>query len=110
MSLLDLRKAGARLSFASCGAPLRCLASDGALALAGGEDGALHMWDLAQALGRSAPPGRWSRPGPDGLYLPLEAGPPSAVNSLAVAALGGELLVAAGHEGGLLRSWRALLT
>lgn len=107
VALLDLRKTGARLSFASCGTPLRCLATDSTLALAGGEDGALHIWDVASALGRPAPPGRWSRPDASGLYPALEAAPLAAVNALAVTALDGDLVVAVGHDGGVLRTWQA---
>ena len=38
-SLLEMRKAGARLSHAACGAPLRCADTDGRLALLGTETG-----------------------------------------------------------------------
>lgn len=39
LSLLDMRKAGARLSYASCSAPLRCLQTDGRYAVVGLESG-----------------------------------------------------------------------
>ena len=39
LSLLDMRKAGARLSYASCSAPLRCLQTDGRYAVVGLENG-----------------------------------------------------------------------
>lgn len=38
-SLLEMRKAGARLSYAACGGPLRCAETDGHLALLGNESG-----------------------------------------------------------------------
>ncbi len=39
LSLLDVRRGGARLSCVACGPPLRCCTTDGDLALAGTEDG-----------------------------------------------------------------------
>ena len=39
LSLLDMRKAGARLSYASCSAPLRCVQTDGRYAAVGLENG-----------------------------------------------------------------------
>ena len=39
LGLLDMRKAGARLSYVSCGAPLRCLQTDGRYAAVGLETG-----------------------------------------------------------------------
>lgn len=41
-SLLEMRKGGARLSSAACGAPLRCAETDGRLALLGNESG--RVW------------------------------------------------------------------
>ncbi len=38
-SLLDMRRGGAEVSRAACGAPLHCVASDGRVALLGREDG-----------------------------------------------------------------------
>lgn len=38
-SLLDARRGGARVSFATAGTPLRCAAMDGRLALLGAESG-----------------------------------------------------------------------
>ena len=110
LSVLDMRRAGARLSYVACAAPLRCLATDGTLAMAGSEQGSLYLWDVAQQLGRAGPVGgRWSQAGPSGLYEPLEWAPQSAVNALDVRVLGREVVVAAGHEGGMLRTWAAPL-
>lgn len=112
LSLLELRQSG---EVAACvspsGMPLRCVATDGLLAVAGDEGGGLHMWDVAAQLGAAAPrpPGVWTPPQPDGLFPPLRAEPASAVNALAVApspghAAAGVTLVTA-HEGGLLRCY-----
>jgi hypothetical protein len=38
-SLLEMRKGGASLSSTACGSPLRCVDTDGALALLGTENG-----------------------------------------------------------------------
>lgn len=40
--LLDLRRGGVPLSCVACGPPLRCVATDGELALAGAEDGTVR--------------------------------------------------------------------
>jgi factor associated with neutral sphingomyelinase activation len=42
LSLLDLRKGGARLSSVTCDAPLRCCTTDGNVAVAGSEAGAVR--------------------------------------------------------------------
>ena len=106
LSLLDLRKGGAvAAAVTPSGTPLRCCATDGALALAGDEGGSLHMADIAQLLGEPvARPGSWTPPQPDGLYAPLAAAPASAINALAVAPSGTTgVAVVTAHEGGLLR-------
>ena len=116
LSLLDLRKSGAVASFVACGTPLRCSASDGATAVGGGESGAVVFWDVAQQLGHAPAAGPIMHPELDGLYAPLEAQPPSAVNALAWAARmpggpggggGDALCLATGHEGGVLRLYWA---
>jgi hypothetical protein len=43
VSLLDVRKAGARLSYATCSAPLRCLQTDGRYAVVGLESGQARL-------------------------------------------------------------------
>jgi hypothetical protein len=115
LSLLDLRRAGAVLAAVSpSGLPLRCVASDGALALAGDEGGTLHLWNVGQQLGCAPAPaaGAWTPPRPDGLLAPLAADPPSPINALAAApACGGSaggLDVVIGHEDGLLRWYSTL--
>ncbi|CAK0760340.1 hypothetical protein CVIRNUC_002763 [Coccomyxa viridis] len=80
-SLLDMRRGGAEVSRAACGAPLHCVASDGRVALLGREDGQVLVWDLKQQQGARASSGDGAAPGPDGLYAPLYAGT-SAVNSV----------------------------
>lgn len=111
LSLLDLRKGGEVAAAATpSGQPLRCVATDGHLALAGDEAGALHLWGVA-ALLEGAPPapsGAWTPPAPSGLWAPLAAEPRSAINALAVAPLpggGGGVVVATAHEGGLLHTY-----
>lgn len=52
-SLLEMRKAGARLSHAACGAPLRCIDTDGSLALLGTETGQVSCSPLISYLGAS---------------------------------------------------------
>jgi hypothetical protein len=42
VSLLEMRKLGSRLAYVSCGAPLRCCATDGLTAVVGSEDGQVH--------------------------------------------------------------------
>jgi hypothetical protein len=71
------------------------------------------FWDVAQQQGRLSAHGTWTPPGVDGLYAPLLPSPPSPVNALAVAALGGgshaagppsrQVHMVTAHEGGLLR-------
>ena len=46
LSLLDMRKAGARLSYVSCSAPLRCLQTDGRYAAVGLENGQVIFPDF----------------------------------------------------------------
>jgi hypothetical protein len=107
LSLLELRRGGeVAASVAPSGAPLRCCAADGSLALAGDEGGALHLWSVAQQLGggNPLPAGAWTPPQPDGLFPPLASGPASPVNALAAApAGGGGVDVITGHENGQLR-------
>ena len=50
LSLLDMRKAGARLSYASCSAPLRCLQTDGRYAAVGLENGQVFFPRLPPLL------------------------------------------------------------
>ncbi len=42
------------LGTAACGAPLRCCAADGRLALAGDESGAVQLWDVGRVAGGTA--------------------------------------------------------
>ncbi len=114
LSLLDLRRSGeVAASVVPAGAPLRCCTTDGQVAMAGDEGGALHLWDISAQLGQAAVPrsGAWTPPDPAGLFLPpLAAQPQSAINALAVAphpgTAAGVALVTA-HEGGLLRMYTA---
>lgn len=114
-ALLDTRKSGDIVSTVNCGTPLRCCATDGALAIAGGESGAVHFWDVAQQLGQSPPAGAilHAAPGLDGLYPSLTTTPASPVSSLAVKKQliqhgGGEdVCLATGHEGGVVRVYWA---
>ncbi len=120
LSLLDLRRVpgssgggGVRAAVVAgacpSGMPLRCVATDGCLALAGDEGGALHMWDMAAQLGEASPAalasGAWTPPQPDGLLPPLAAAPPSAVTALAAAPgqMVGQLVLVTAHEAGMLR-------
>jgi factor associated with neutral sphingomyelinase activation len=112
LALLDLRRGGATVSAVAGGTPLRCCASDGATALAGGEAGGIVVWDVGQQLNRAPPAGAFTPPGIDGLYAPLAAEPASPVNALGVALLeapGGagaaRLCVASAHESGALRPY-----
>ena len=54
LSLLDMRKAGARLSYASCSAPLLCLQTDGRYAAVGLENG--QVIRLTPSSCRAPPP------------------------------------------------------
>ncbi|PRW57088.1 beach domain-containing [Chlorella sorokiniana] len=110
LSLLDLRRSGeVAASVVPAGAPLRCCATDGHVAVAGDEGGALHLWDVSAQLGQSAPApsGAWTPPDPAGLFQPaLVAQPRSAINALAVASQPGGaagLVLVTAHEGGVLR-------
>lgn len=116
LSLLDLRRVPASGGGGSTavvaeacpsGMPLRCVATDGRLALAGDEGGALHMWDVAALLAGASPaaPGAWTPPQPDGLFPPLAAAPPSPVTALAAAPgqAAGQVVVVTAHEAGMLR-------
>jgi factor associated with neutral sphingomyelinase activation len=106
LSLLDLRAAAPVATFLA-GTPLRCVATDGAAAVAGGEDGRLVFWDVGAAA-RGAPPGLARAPAPLGAPAP-----PSAVNALAAAVLPAaagaapRVCLAAGHESGAVRTWWA---
>jgi len=78
LSLLEMRRGGEELSSVECGEALCCAATDGQLALAGGESGGAVFWDLQHQRGvatRSPPTAQAAPvgPGPDGLYPPLRA-------------------------------------
>lgn len=115
LSLLDLRRNGqVAAAVAPSGRPLRCCATDGLLALAGDEGGALHLWNVSAQLGGAPSPragGAWTPPAPDGLFAPLAAEPASALNALAVAPLPGGgggapgLALVAAHESGVVRCY-----
>ena len=109
LSLLDLRRGGeVAATVTPAAAPLRCCTTDGRLALAGDEGGALHLWDVAGQLGQAAPPpsGAWTPPDPAGLFVPpLAVEPPSAVAPRPGQPAGLALVTA--HEGGLLRVYTA---
>lgn len=114
LSLLDLRRSGeVAASVVPAGAPLRCCATDGHVAVAGDEGGALHLWDVAGQLGQAAPPpsGAWTPPDPAGLFQPpLAAQPLSPINALAAVphpAKPAGVTVVTAHEGGLLRVYNA---
>lgn len=114
LSLLDLRRSGeVAASVVPSGAPLRCCATDGCLAMVGDEGGVLHLWDVSAHLGQAAPPtsGAWTPPDPAGLFQPpLAAQPQSAINALAVAPQRGSapgVALVTAHEGGLLRVYTA---
>jgi hypothetical protein len=101
LSVLEWRRNGDVAAQVSVGAPLRCVDSDGALAIAGSEGGLLAVWDVAQALGqlRTAALGTAAvAPGPEGLYAPLRCESKAPVNSVHVS--GGWGL--AGQEDGCL--------
>ena len=95
------------------GAPLRCVACDGAAAVAGTEDGRLLVWDLGNAGGEG---GRGSDGGAAAPLLPaLTVAPGQAVTSVTVGAPGGggsggkappALVVLAGDDGGDVSVWR----
>jgi WD40 repeat protein len=108
LSLLDFRKGGARVSRTACGAPLRCVATDGGTAAAGGEGGMIALWDVALQLGVAGAPAGTSAPGLDGLYEPLRSVTGEAVNALAVVPGENGLLMAAGHEDGSLGLFEAV--
>ena len=115
LSLLDLRRGGELVAAVTpSGQPLRCVATDGRLALAGDEGGVVQLWDVGAQLGGAQLPagGAWTPPGPDGLLPPLEAPPPSTpINALAVGGgggVGGGITLVTAHEGGLLRCYSTL--
>lgn len=116
LSLLDLRRlpgssGSTAVVAAACpsGMPLRCVATDGQLALAGDEGGSLHMWDVAAQLGGASSaalsPGAWTPPQPNGLFPPLASAPLSTVTALAAAPcqLAGQVVLVTAHEAGTLR-------
>lgn len=112
--LLEWRRGGEPAVTASCGSPLRCCASDGRLLIAGGEGGALHLWDVGAMTGQGAAAagsgngGAFSRAAPDGFYPPLSCGGRAPVNSVAVCAGGGGVCqVAAAQEDGTLALFAA---
>jgi factor associated with neutral sphingomyelinase activation len=124
-ALLDTRRGGDIVSTVNCGTSLRCCATDGALAIAGGESGAVHFWDVAQQLGQPPPAGAVfsTSPGLDGLYPSLVTTPASPVSSLAVKMLSKDIeksgagegeeknennvCMVTGHEGGVVRVYWA---
>jgi WD40 repeat protein len=120
-ALLDSRRGGDIVSTVNCGTSLRCCATDGTIAVAGGESGSVHFWDVSQQLGKLPPTGAvlTTAPGLDGLYTPLITMPASPVSSLAVktamknqsggADSGNEeaVCLATGHEGGIVRVYWA---
>lgn len=91
------------LGTAACGAPLRCCAADGRLALAGDESGAVQLWDVGRVAGGTAAV-RQGGPGPDGLYEAWEVAGGGAVCGMdvypMVAAVGGQ-----GEGGGGQEAW-----
>ena len=115
MHLLDNRRNGATVSSVSCGTSLRCCISDGSVALAGGESGAVVFWDVGQQLERPPAAGAMhTAPRLDGLYPPLIAQPESAVGAIAVhsrlkrgGSEGEGLCLATGHDGGVVRLYWA---
>lgn len=75
LTLLDVRRAGAPLARLPTDAPLRCCLSDGGLAVAGSEAGAVQLWDVGLMTGSSTPAVQAVTaavqamvPAPDGLY------------------------------------------
>lgn len=106
LSLLDVRMSGSRLARASpdlLPGPLRCCLTDGGLAVAGSESGALQMWDVALMTGgtssysniTAAARGKQQcfsntaalsnmAPLPDGLYAPWSLAPDVPINGIAV--------------------------
>ncbi|GBF92287.1 hypothetical protein Rsub_05370 [Raphidocelis subcapitata] len=96
----------------AAGVGLRCCASDGALLVAGGEGGRLHLWDVASMTGRARPGagGLGLLPGPEGWYPPLACESRAPVNAVAVLAPpggGGRCFVAAAQDDGALALFEA---
>ncbi|CAD7696355.1 unnamed protein product [Ostreobium quekettii] len=106
MRVLATRKDGGTIASASMGSPLRCVQTDGHLAVAGGEDGKIHVWDVAQRLGVAT--GRAQlKADADGLLEPLQCSSSCAVKALSVGCVGTTLWLSAGHDEGAVSAFAA---